>query len=80
MNDYTNNKAVLYTDEYSIYQGIGKHSKFKEYHTVNHSQKEYDKGKFFVNNCGNKHSFLRPFIRIFRGVSKKFLDGYVMIL
>jgi transposase-like protein len=35
--------------------------------------------KVHVNNCENRHSLLRPFLRMFRGVSKHFLRGYLMI-
>jgi transcription termination factor NusB len=32
-----------------------------------------------VNTCENRHSLLKPFLRMFRGVSKKYLQGYAMI-
>ena len=32
-----------------------------------------------VNNYENRHSPLRPFLRIFRGVSKQYLSGYIML-
>ena len=47
--------------------------------TVNHSKKEYANGKAHVNNCENRHSLLRPFLRMFRGISKRFLKGYLML-
>jgi transposase-like protein len=79
VNEFVNKEAVLFTDEYSIYSKINKHEKIKEHFTVNHSQKEYANGKVHVNTCENRHSLLRPFLRIFRGVSKKYLAGYIMI-
>jgi hypothetical protein len=46
---------------------------------VNHSQKEYANGNIHNNNCENRNSLLRPFLEIFRGVSKKNLSKYVKI-
>ncbi|MDR1819449.1 MAG: IS1595 family transposase [Methanobrevibacter sp.] len=79
MDNYINNEATIYTDEYSIYTGINKHQKINGHYTVNHSEKEYVNGNVHVNNCENRHSLLRPFLRIFRGVSKRFLAGYIMV-
>jgi hypothetical protein len=62
-----------------IYSNINEHEKIKSHFTVIHSQKEYANGNIHVNTCENRHSLLRPFLRIFRGVSKKYLEGYVMI-
>ncbi|MDR0771631.1 MAG: transposase [Candidatus Peribacteria bacterium] len=76
---FVDREAILYTDEYSIYSRINEHDKIKNHLTVNHSQKEYARGKIHVNTCENRHSLLRPFLRMFRGISKKFLKGYVMI-
>ena len=76
---FIDEKAILYSDEYSIYSGINEHDKIKNHLTINHSKKEYARGKIHVNTCENRHSLLRPFLRMFRGVSKKFLKGYVMI-
>ena len=72
-------KKQYFTDEYSIYSNIIEHEKINGHFTVNHSQKEYVNGNSYVNTCENRHSLLRPFLRIFRGVSKKYLAGYVMI-
>ena len=79
IDKFVDKEAVLYTDEYSIYSKISSHKKINKHLTVNHSQKEYANGKIHVNTCENRHSLLRPFLRIFRGVSKKYLKGYVMI-
>jgi transposase-like protein len=76
---FVDKEAILYTDEYTIYSNITEHKKIKTHLTVNHSQKEYAIGKIHVNTCENRHSLLRPFLRMFRGVSKKYLKGYVMI-
>jgi transposase-like protein len=72
-------EAILYTDEFSIYSKINEHPKIKNHFTVNHSKKEYANGKIHVNTCENRYSLLRSFIRMFFGVSKKYLKGYVMI-
>ena len=79
IDKFVDKGAMLYTDEYRIYSNINEHEKIKDHLTVNHSQKEYAKGKIHVNTCENRHSLLRPFLRMFRGVSKKYLKGYVMI-
>ena len=79
IDEFVDKEAILFTDEYSIYSNIIEHEKINDHLTVNHSQKEYANGNIHVNNCENRHSLLRPFLRIFRGVSKKYLAGYVMI-
>jgi len=79
IDEFVDKEATLFTDEYSIYSNIIKHEKINGHFTVNHSQKEYVNGNIYVNTCENRHSLLRPFLRIFRGVSKKYLAGYVMI-
>lgn len=33
-----------------------------------------------VNRCENRHSFLRSFLSKFKGVSMKFLQGYLSFL
>jgi len=48
-----------------------------EHHVVNHSEKEYAEGENHVNNTENRHSLLRPYLNIYRGVSKKKLNTYV---
>ncbi|MDR2829755.1 MAG: transposase, partial [Methanobrevibacter sp.] len=58
---------------------INEHEKIENHLTVNHSRKEYANGKVHVNTCENRHSLLKPFLKIFRGVFKKYLNGYVMI-
>ena len=72
-------KQFFITDEYTIYLDIAKHEKISKHLTVNHSKKQYANGKIHVNNCENRHSLIRPFLRMFRGVSKKYLEGYVML-
>ena len=42
-------------------------------------KKQYANGKIHVNNCENRHSLIKPFLKMFRGVSKKYLEGYVML-
>ena len=79
INTLVDKEAVLFTDEYTIYSKISENEKISKHFTVNHSQKEYSNGVIHVNNCENRHSLLRPFLRIFRGVSKHNLAGYVMI-
>ncbi|MEM0506911.1 MAG: hypothetical protein QXW58_06630, partial [Thermosphaera sp.] len=37
-------------------------------------------GDVHVNRCENRHSFLRSFLSKFRGVSKRYLQGYLSFL
>lgn len=72
-------KVIVYTDEYSIYRGLKKLNKVKSHKTVTHSEYEYAVGDVHVNNAENRHSLLRPFLNMFRGVSKKYLNDYVKL-
>lgn len=47
--------------------------------TQYNSKKEYANGNIHNNNCENRNSLLRPFLEIFRGISKKNLSKYVKI-
>lgn len=78
-NKYVEYEAVIFTDEYTIYHNLINHEKVKEHHTVNHGNKEYANGIKHVNSDENRHSLLRRFMRIFRGVSKKNLQGYILL-
>lgn len=44
---------------------------------INHSHRKYADGENHVNNAENRHSLLKPFLNIFRGVSKENLNAYV---
>ena len=79
ISNFVGEKAILFTDEYSIYSNVIDHPKIVEHHTVNHSKKEYARGKIHVNNCENRHSLLRPFLRMYRGISKHNLKGYLAL-
>ena len=79
IDKFVNKEATLYTDEYTISYDIIKHTKILNHHTINHSKKQYAIGKIHVNNCENRHSLLRPFLKIFRGISKRYLEGYIML-
>lgn len=67
----------VFTDDYTIYNGLKEHPQVLEHHTINHSQKQYAEGENHVNNCENRHSLIRPYLNIFRGISKKKLNTYV---
>lgn len=54
--------------------------KLYKHETVNHSKKEYVKGETHVNSDENRHSLVRRFLRIFRGVSKHNLAGYILLI
>jgi transposase-like protein len=73
------NEAIIYTDEYVIYNNLINHEKVVNHHTVNHGGGEFARGEVHVNNNENRHSLLRRFLRIFRGVSKDNLQGYILL-
>jgi len=76
---YIKNHAIVYTDEYVIYNNLIDHEKVIDHRTVNHGENEYANGEIHVNNNENRHSLLRRFLRIFRGVSKYNLQGYALL-
>jgi hypothetical protein len=44
---------------------------------VNHTQKEYARGDVHENRAEYLFSLLKPYLRVFRGLSKTNLPGYV---
>src|SRR5262249_26462605 len=44
---------------------------------VNHTQKEYARGEVHENRAECLFSLLKPYLRVFRGVSKINLPGYI---
>jgi transposase-like protein len=63
----------LYTDSASSYRaGKGYLHEF-----VNHTQKEYARGDVHENRAECLFSLLKPYLRVFRGISKLNLPGYV---
>lgn len=66
-------KITTYTDEYKMYSKL--ESAGYQHKVVNHSF-EYANGNIHINNCENRHSLLRPFLVIKRGVSKYNLQSY----
>src|SRR5256886_14844383 len=63
----------LYTDSASSYQVV----KGYMHEFVNHTQKEYARGDVHENRAACLFSLLKPYLRVFRGVSKTNLPGYV---
>jgi hypothetical protein len=63
----------LYTDSASSYRVV----KGYMHAFVNHTQKEYARGDVHENRAECLFSLLKPYLRIFRGVSKTILPGYV---
>jgi ISXO2-like transposase domain len=63
----------LYTDSASSYRAL------KDYvhEFVNHTRKEYARGDVHENRAECLFSLLKPYLRVFRGVSKTTLAGYV---
>src|SRR5919202_3815736 len=63
----------LYTDSASSYRAVTGY--IHEY--VNHTKKEYARGDVHENRAECLFSLLKPYLRVFRGVSKFNLPGYV---
>ena len=76
---YTDTEATVRTDEWRAYQRV-----VREHRTVSHGLKEWardDDGdgirEVHVNTIEGLWTTLRNFLRMFRGVHKKYLAGYV---
>ena len=63
----------LYTDSASSYRAL----KGYVHNFVNHTQKEYARGDVHENRAECLFSLLKPYWRVFRGISKTNLPGYV---
>jgi transposase-like protein len=63
----------LYTDSASSYRAL----KGYVHEFVNHTKKEYARGEVHENRAECLFSLLKPFLRVFRGVSKFNLPGYL---
>lgn len=68
--------VTVFTDEYTIYFNLKTHKMVKKHYTINHSKRQYAEGENHINTTENRHSLLRPFLNIFRGISKKNLNNY----
>src|SRR5918996_1132969 len=65
--------SKLSTDSASSYRLITGY----EHESVNHTKKEYARGDVHENRAECLFSLLKPYLRVFRGVSKTNLPGYV---
>src|SRR4029453_7177488 len=63
----------LYTDSASSYRAVQGYM----HAYVNHTQKEYARGDVHENRAECLFSLLKPSLRVFRGISKYNLPGYV---
>jgi transposase-like protein len=63
----------LYTDSANSYRAL----KGYVHEFVNHTQKEYARGDVHENRAECLFSLLRPYLRVFRGISKINLPGYL---
>ena len=63
----------LYTDSASSYRALQGYL----HEFVNHTQKEYARGEVHENRAECLFSLLKPYLRVFRGISKFNLPGYV---
>src|SRR5215510_2212304 len=65
--------SMLYTDSASSSRLITGY----EHDAVNHTKKEYARGDVHENRAECLFSLLKPYLRVFRGISKTNLSGYV---
>ena len=65
--------SLLDTDSASSYRAV----KGYVHAFVNHTRKEYARGDVHENRAECLFSLLKPYLRIFRGLSKTTLPGYV---
>ena len=63
----------LYTDSASSYRAL----KGYMHEFVQHTQKEYARGDVHENRAECLFSLLKPYLRVFRSISKTNLPGYV---
>lgn len=63
----------LYTDSASSYRTL----KGYMHAFVHHTQKEYARGDVHENRAEGLFSLLKPYLRVFRGISKMTLPGYL---
>ena len=63
----------LYTDSASSYRAV----KGYGHEFVNHTQQEYARGDVHENRAECLFSLLKPYLRVFRGINKMNLPGYV---
>ena len=63
----------LYTDSASSYRAL----KGYMHEFVNHTKQEYARGEVHENRAECLFSLLKPYLRVFRGISKTTLPGYV---
>jgi hypothetical protein len=63
----------LYTDSASSYRAV----KGYLHAYVNHTQKEYARGEVHENRAECLFSLLKPYLRVFWGISKVYLPGYL---
>src|SRR5262245_51713732 len=66
----------LYTDSAGSYRAL----KSYMHDFVNHTQKEYARGDVHENRAECLFSLLKPYLRVFRGISKTNLPGYLGFL
>ena len=77
--EYGDGSVILCTDDYTIYDGIEDKEGVDGHLAVTHSD-TYVIGDAHTNTCENRHSFLRNWLRRFRGVSKHHLQKYLDFL
>jgi hypothetical protein len=74
-----NDPVILCTDQYTISDGIDESDEIDGHLAINHDDR-YVIGDAHTNSCENCHSFLRNWLRRFRGVLKHHLQSYLNFL
>ena len=65
--------STLYTDSARSYRALRGYA----HDFVNHTKKAYARGAVHENRAECLFSLLKPYVRVFRGISKTSLPGYV---
>jgi hypothetical protein len=60
-----------------VSRSLHQHTRAYVHEYVNHTKKEYTRGDVHENRAECLFSLLKPYLRVFRGVSKFNLSGYV---
>jgi transposase len=73
LNKYVSRNSLINTDDFPSYKAV---EGFKQV-SLNHSKREYVKGRYHVNSCESEFSILKPFMAVHRGVNKYHLRFYL---
>jgi transposase-like protein len=76
LREEVDNRALLITDDFSVYRGLGE--EFPAHETVNHSTREYARGPYHTNTAESSHALVkRGIVGIYHNVSREYLHRYL---